>query len=315
MAMASWRIGKTEGYTSWTGETAALSVCILPELGGKAFSLRNRLSGREWLWQSGKPLGNPGYGASFMDGDGSGWDEMFPGIDPCLYPLAPWQGSQIPDHGEVWSLAWSHHCTETSLHCSVEGKRFPYVLEKTYTFAADDTLRIDYALTNKAETPFSFLWAAHPLLNVHEGMKLLIPGAPPEIEVSYSEGGRLGGFGDKQPWPVVETAAGIIDLSDIEPEEGRFAEKYYFTGKLADGVASLFDPRAGEMLTFMFPVDRVPYLAVWANYGGFGGHYHLALEPATGRMDRLDHAIRQNEAAVVLANGVYRWHLEVKVTG
>ncbi len=30
----------------------------------------------------------------------------------------------------------------------MEGRRFPYTLDKTVSFVADDTLRIDYAVTN-----------------------------------------------------------------------------------------------------------------------------------------------------------------------
>ena len=37
----------------------------------------------------------------------------------------------------------------------------------------------------------------------------------------------------------------------------------------------------------MFPKEQVPYLAIWANYGGYQGQYHLALEPATGLLDNL----------------------------
>jgi galactose mutarotase-like enzyme len=194
--------------------------------------------------------------------------------------------------------------------------QFPYVLEKTYTFPAADTLRVDYAVTNLSGAPFSFLWAAHPLLQVREGMKLHVPPGLTEIEVSYSEEGRLGVFGSKQPWPLARSASGeSVDLSTVESNNGRFAEKYYFTSRLGpgSGYAGISDPATGEALMFRFPAEQVPYLAVWANYGGFGGNYHVALEPATGRMDELAHAVREGEAAVIPARGVYRWHLDVNV--
>ncbi|MGG6309427.1 hypothetical protein [Paenibacillus macerans] len=312
--MVQWRKTEVDGYAAWTGETGLMSVSVIPELGSKMISLRNLATGREWLWRSGKPLGNGGYGSSFAAGDESGWDEMFPAINAGAYPEGPWQGQPVPDHGEVWSMPWEHGVTDRALTCRVEGQRFPYLLEKTYSFVTAGTLRIDYAVANRSEAPFSFLWAAHPLLRAREGMTLHVAGDPAEIEVSYSEGGRLGQFGDKQPWPLAQTADGVtVDLSIVEPNVGRFAEKYYFTGQLRAGFAGLRDPETGEALTFAYPVDRVPYLAVWANYGGFGGNYHLALEPATGRMDDLAHAVRQGEAAVVPPGGMYRWHLEVNM--
>jgi len=245
-------------------------------------SLVNRKTNREWLWQSGKALGNEGYGSSFGSSDESGWDEMFPSINRCEYPAAPWQGTFIPDHGEVWSLHWQAYSSEKELHCQVEGKSFPYTLAKKYSFVSDDTLRIDYTLTNESDSPFSFLWAAHPLFKVHEGMRLQVPDELTEIEVSYSEGGRLGVFQDKHSWPFIQTEQGCIDLSVIGPADEKTAEKYYFTGKLSNGFASLIDPETGEAAMFRFPVEQVPYLAIWANSGGYGGYSHFAIEPATG---------------------------------
>jgi galactose mutarotase-like enzyme len=321
--MNQWRKTEVEGWDAWTGETEQLVVTIVPELGGKAVSLQNRKTGREWLWRSDKPLGNEGYGTSFAAGDESGWDEMFPAIDAGAYPQAPWQGRAIPDHGEVWSRAWEHQTTSSALTCRIGGVLFPYVLEKTYTFPAADTLRTEYTVANLSGAPFSFLWAAHPLLQVREGMKLHVPNDLKEIEVSYSAVGRLGAFGSKQPWPLAHSSisGGLVDLSTVEPNAGRFAEKYYFTGRLGlgsgsgsgSGYAGISDPATGEALMFYFPADQVPYLAVWANYGGFSGNYHVALEPATGCMDELAHAVRRGEAAVVPGRGVYRWHLDVSV--
>ncbi len=309
-----WRKAEMEGYASWIGETELISVCIIPALGSKMISLRNRKTDREWLWRSGKPLGNGGYGSSFAAGDESGWDEMFPCIDACTYPQEPWQDRAIPDHGEVWSLGWEHHCTGAALHCRVEGVQFPYLLEKVYSSTAEGTIRIDYTVTNTSDSPFSFLWAAHPLLQIHAGMQLHVPHELKEIEIAYSEGERLGVSPNKRAWPFVQTAAGVVDLSIMEPAAGKFAEKYYFSGKLGDGFAGISDPVTGEALRFTFPAKQVPYLAVWANYGGYGGNYHVALEPATGRMDSLEQAIPRNEAAVVEGQGIYRWFLELNIS-
>ncbi|MEG6590245.1 hypothetical protein [Paenibacillus barengoltzii] len=313
--MNQWRKTEVDGWDAWIGETELLAVTVVPELGSKVVSLQSRKTGREWLWRSDKPLGNEGYGSSFVAGDESGWDEMFPAIHAGAYPHHPWQNQAIPDHGEVWSRAWEHQATSSALTCRIGGVQFPYVLEKMYTFPAADTLHIEYTVTNLSGAPFAFLWAAHPLLQVREGMKLHVPPELTEIEVSYSEEGRLGAFGSKQPWPLARSTSGeSIDLSTVEPNAGRFAEKYYFTSMLGpgSGYAGISDPATGEALMFRFPADKVPYLAVWANYGGFGGNYHVALEPATGRMDELAHAFRQGEAAVVPARGVYRWYLEAK---
>ncbi|MFC5649457.1 hypothetical protein ACFPYJ_09990 [Paenibacillus solisilvae] len=312
--MGRWTKENQEGYDVWAGETDAVSIRVIPELGSKVISLVNRRSNREWLWRSGKALGNQGFGSSFGASDESGWDEMFPSINECLYPEAPWMGNKIPDHGEVWSSKWQASCTEGELHCRVEGVCLPYSLEKRYSFVSENILRMDYTLTNRSDSPFSFLWAAHPLFRIHEGMRLNVPGELSEIETSYSQDQRLGVFQDKLAWPIIESEQGMLDLRLIESADSKSAEKYYFTGKLELGMAQLSDPATGEAVTLRFPAETVPYLAVWANYGGFGGHYHLAIEPATGRMDDLAHAVLHNEAAVIGAHGTYRWFLEMEIT-
>ncbi|TFE28616.1 hypothetical protein [Cohnella luojiensis] len=314
MGQGQWTKSNREGYPVWIGETEKISLCIVPGLGSKVVSLVNRSTNREWLWSSGKALGNEGYASAFSAGDESGWDEMFPGIIESTYPDEPWKGRRIPDHGEVWSMSWVDSCTETELRCKVEGVAFPYRLEKVYSFASENTVRIDYSLTNLSDSPFSFLWAAHPLLQVREGMKLNVPEGLEEIEVSYSEGQRLGEFQDKRSWPNATSCGGTVDLSVIGATDRSVAEKYYFTNKLTVGMAALSDPDTGESITLRFPEDKVPYLAIWANSGGYGGYYHFAIEPATGRMDDLNHAMNTNEAATVEGRGTYRWHLEVTLT-
>jgi galactose mutarotase-like enzyme len=187
-------------------------------------------------------------------------------------------------------------------------------LEKSYSFQSEDTVRIDYVLTNLSDSSFSFLWAAHPLFQAREGMKLQVPEDSNEIEIAYSKGKRLGQFGDRIPWPIMKADEGNIDLSILGAPDQSVADKYYFSGKLTVGWATLSDLATGESIALRFPEDKVPYLGVWANSGGYGGFNHFAIEPATGRMDDLNHAIRHHEAATVEGQGTYHWFLEVTLT-
>lgn len=300
-----------DGYSAWTGQTSAMQVTLLPQLGSKMISLQNRLTSREWLSKPKGPLGNRGYGSSFGDSDGSGWDEMFPTINACRYPEIPWLGTALPDHGEVWSIPWQAHASQDKLQCSVHGVNMPYHLCKTYTFSADDRLRIDYAVTNHSPYSFSFLWAAHPLFQIEEGMEIIVPGELSEIAVSYSEGERLGQTRERRPWPQPFVNDPEIRLNITGGEQERTAEKFYFTGRLPEGIASLYDPKKQEGMTLSFPKEKVPYLSVWANYGGYQGQYHLALEPATGFLDDLAYAMEQKEVATVGGGETYTWYLEV----
>ncbi|ANS74336.1 hypothetical protein AWM70_06855 [Paenibacillus yonginensis] len=307
-----WSRKRVKDLEIWTGETAAMRISLIPSIGSKMISLYNLETGREWLTQS-EDYNAPGYGRPFTESSGSGWDEMFPTITPCRYPGAPWPEVELPDHGEVWSIPWQAKVDAEGqrLHCEIRGVRLPYLLSKTYVFPAPDRLRIGYAVKNLSPAPMVFLWAAHPLFRIEEGMEIRVPQGLNEIVVSYTADNRLGRTGEVRGWPQP-----LADRPDIRldrtgtPEQGT-AEKYYFAGPLPSGRAGIYDPAKGDGLELVFPVDKVPYLSVWANDGGFEGQYHLALEPATGFLDDLSYARKHGQAAEVGPDRVYEWFLEV----
>jgi len=85
-----------------TNETA--EIAVMPQLGARLLSLRNLHSGREWLWRPTGPLrlfrNSPG--AEFSTGTMVGADECLPTIAACDVA-----GRKLPDHGEVWTQAWT----------------------------------------------------------------------------------------------------------------------------------------------------------------------------------------------------------------
>ena len=80
----------------------------------------------------------------------------------------------MPDHGEVWSIPWEYEATEKQVKLSVEGVRFPYVLQKS-VYLEESTLHQEYRVENQSDADFDYIWAAHPLFNTSEGMKLIVP--------------------------------------------------------------------------------------------------------------------------------------------
>jgi len=312
--MLQWRQHQMDDQMVWTGTNSFIELTIAANLGSKVISLKNLKTGREWLSRTDNRLGNKGYASSFADSDGSGWDEMFPTINVCRYPEFPWQEVELPDHGEVWSVPWHVIAHEGKLSCDVYGVRMPYHLKKTYAFTKEQRLRIDYSVQNLSPFPFSFLWAAHPLFQVEEGTEILVPHEMNTIVVSYSQDDRLGQRGDLQKWPIPYGEQEQIRLNVVEAATARTAEKYYFLGELPEGMASLLDPVTGEQLTMLFPQDKVPYLSIWSNAGGYLGQYHVAIEPATGFLDDLTYAMERKSAAIVEAHGTYEWFLEIELT-
>lgn len=315
MSSISWERKNIEGYEGWIGRSPFVELALSPKLGSKVVSLINPKNGREWLSRTNLPLGNQGYASSFADGDGSGWDEMFPTVNACRYPVFPWDGTELPDHGEVWSLPWKSELRGNKLHCVVDGIRLPYRLEKTYSFTEAGRLRIDYLLRNRIPYPMPFLWAAHPLFQIHAGMEIIVPSGLERIAVSYSHNDRLGPRGTTRDWPRPLPEEPGIRLDVTEAAEAKTAEKFYFLGELPEGQASLYDPGTGERLTMYFPKEKVPYLSIWANYSGYLGQYHAAIEPATGFLDDLAYAKEHGMITEVTGLGSYEWYLEIELSG
>lgn len=309
-----WEKENIDGLVVWTGESEKMKIQLIPDLGSKIISLYDKETGREWLFRRGGALGNQGYGSCFAHGDNSGWDEMFPTINSCTYPQYPWKNTAVPDHGEVWALPWKTRCHQHVLQCSVTGIRFPYTFEKTYRFVSKRKIKIEYKVTNQTPFSFSFLWAAHPLFDIINPMRIVMPEDVNQIAISFSHKERLGRFGNIHEWPNAQWNHECIRLDRIDPVKRDIAEKFYVNRKVSKGWASLVDEATGERVTLRFPEEKVPYLAVWINQAGINADRNVALEPSTGFMDDLSYAMGEGTAAQVHGFQTYEWFLEVEIT-
>jgi galactose mutarotase-like enzyme len=322
-AVSPWIEEGIDGLRLLRGRSAGLEVALLPEVGGKLISLR-AATGREWLWQTARrPYRRLTYGAPFEQQDISGFDECFPGIAEGPYPESPWQGTPIPDHGELWTLPWSTSLDGDTLVLRAHGIRFPYQLEKRLTLEAA-TVRIDYRLTNLAPFPLRYLWSAHPLFAVRPGMRVLLPDGV-NVRVDWSKHDRLGPFGSAHRWPQGRLADGTgVALDRLPPAGADTADKVYterLPAESAAGWCALHDPASDDYLALRFDARRVPYIGLWLNMDGWplqprDGEepcYNAALEPCTGYPDRLDRAVARDEAATLAANATNRWTLCLEV--
>jgi hypothetical protein len=305
-----WSTTEEQGYKVLQGENEFICVRIVPERGGKIISLINKSSGTEWIHRTNRSWTALHYGMNWGEGDQGGWDEMFPTIEACACPDDQWQDKHFPDHGEVWCMPWKYAIDGDSLLLQIEGKQVPYLLEKKISLAGNE-LRLDYGVENPTQHVFSYLWAAHPLLNIREGMKLEVSPSLGEIEIAYSHGERLGSQFDINTFPLAQGRNGeLVNLSILEGKDNNAGEKYYFTGKLQEGYVRLTDPSSCESMMYQFSPDEVPYLAIWAHYGAFGD-YTFAVEPATGYMDSVQRAHGLGKTKQVLPGATNRWTLRV----
>ena len=314
----TWR-----GFDALMLDNGQVRAVVVPALGGKIASLVHLRSGREWMWKHPtlKPAA-PAFGASYVEAhDLGGFDECFPSVASTRHPDGPWEGTPIPDHGEVWALPWEAEtfCDGQTIEVRLRahGVRFPYRFERSiFMTGGEAALKLIYAATNFAPMPFPFLWSAHPVFQVNPGMKLIAP--VKDMTVYSSVGDRFGTLGAKQAWPeLVETDGRRWDMSKLPETDAGIALKLYGQAPSL-GYVALQDLVLGAELRMHFDPTEVTHLGLWLNFGGWAGapgaqpYYNLAIEPCIGAQDDLAIAHRHyRDAGVLPPCGRRTWQLDI----
>lgn len=295
-------------------ENDVLRVAVLPEFGSKIASIVYKPLSQEILWQ------NPGveyrrskYGDPYLEGECSGFDEMFPTISRCAYESYPWQGVEMPDHGEVWALPWTWDLKDDLLRMRVNGIRFPYALTKEM-WLDGPTLAIGYTAENPSCFDFNYIWSAHPLFCAEEGMQIVVPDGMDRV-VNSVPSEHLKDYGREYSFPSARLEDGrAFALDSVPARTGTGFQKYYFKGPMREGWCILYSSKTGINIGLRFPEDRVPYLGMFVNEGGICGHYEIAPEPATAAMDRVDASCLWGTQSILKARERAEWSLLISLS-
>src|SRR5512146_957754 len=176
--------------------SSRLEVALLPEIGGKVRQIVDRKTGAPLLVSPTKAFKHIPPGSLWTDYDTSGMDDCFPNIEPGLYPFPGLKGQQLFQMGEWVYGAWNVSQTgDESIVLERKGIRFNYLARKTYRLVDSDTLEIQYEVRNLADSPFRYLWSAHPLFAVEDEFELQLPNDGIHFKV-------FPGPGEYRPWPA-----------------------------------------------------------------------------------------------------------------
>jgi galactose mutarotase-like enzyme len=310
--------------TLFKGETAicldngTIRAVVLPNRGAKTASL---------ALLSGKGRGGPRaesfaqsvldcyerpvrYGMVFQGEDGTGFDDMCPCIAPCTLASHPWSGTELPDHGEVWALPWESTLRDEELSCCVHGIRLPFSLSKTMSLL-NNSLRVRYRAENHAPFPLPFQWAAHAILAVAPGSRLIVPEGMDRILNAYA-GNRLPDVGREYAYPRPDPPWDF-DLSLIPEPNAGGAQKYWFAAPVSEGVCSLSNPVTGLTTTIRFTREALPYLGIWVNEGGWNGYYNVGIEPSTCILDDPVASSARGVAAMLPPRAAVEWQISIEL--
>lgn len=306
-----------QGQEAWALESEILKTVVLPQLGAKLVSLLDKRSGLEWLVDSGgRPLKAVPYGASFVNQDMSGWDEMFPTILACEYPVpGDCYGTPLPDHGEVWALPWTLETTQAGvLSMSLQGKALPYRLTRRLSFLDPERLEMSYLLENLAQESLPYMWAAHPQFACGEQAEILLP---PEVKQVCNTISAEWGWGEPETrfdWPQAQSLSGQeVRIDRLGSSSLKQARKFFLLPEARVGWAGLLRKPSGDWLRLDWDSAEVPYLGIWIDEGAISHTTVAALEPMTGFYDSLEVAWEKQEISVLAPGETRTWSLVVSI--
>ncbi len=290
-AQASVTVTQTtfRGLKAITLDCPTMSVVLLPEKGASIISVKDKRTGREWMWRN--PYVDyklPAYAANYMKYDVSGFDDCFPTVGASPYPDGPWKGIVLPDHGEVWSLPWDYTIgTEIppgiipggmvpevgQVRLSVHGIRLPYEFEKTVKLVEPNRLEISYKVANPTPMRMKAIWAGHALVAIEPGMEVFLPDS-----ARFQE--------STKPWKT-QTRNGLLWMKLGGPETESALKVY--TRPLDQGFGGFRDPKTGDFYAMLFSPRQIPYIGLWINQGlkldDKNPHYNAGIEPTNGGED------------------------------
>jgi len=308
-------------------ENDVMSVSLVPEAGGKITEIIDKRSGRNWLWQNPQlPIRRAADDSDYNRGlDSGGWDEILFSVEPCRIRLSSGEEYSIPDHGDLVGRAWTLESATVSksgnaiCDLSANGNVLPYRWRRVASLHPEKpSLTLIYALENTGTNTLPFLWCAHPLLAVDDGMRVELP-LSQAFMVDHTIGLSVSPLNSEYRWPTLPLSAGeSIDLStcvDTAPTEQPFAAKI-FVRSATPGVVGVHTAEGKECLTIRYDQNKFPWMGLWINKHGWSGndsapYLNLGIEPSTAPCDNLAKAMAQGWAEQVAPGELRTWSLDI----
>jgi hypothetical protein len=251
---------------------------ICPPRGGRISSLFDPHAGREWLVPAPlRPLRAVTHGSLWSAYEMCGWDDAFPTIGDCAHP-GPGRatGVRLPDHGEVWSMAWEDETEAVdpggeAVVLSAVGAALPYRLTRRFMIDGP-TVRLDYSLANEGADALPFQWAAYPLVLLRPDSEVVTP-----VPVAAGPGLRFPAGDEAVEW------------------------------------AAVVDRETGNWLHFSWDAAEVPWFGAVVDDEGLNPRTNVVLLPTTGGGPDLEAAAVASRVRILEPAATARWTLRATV--
>ncbi len=299
------------GFRALVLENRRLRVVVLPELGGKVWSVVDKANDLELLWTNPRvPPRHVAFGASYDDSFFGGWDELYPNDE--AEDLA---GERFPDHGELWTLPWEWSVGQSDEGAWIEiGVRTPISSShatKILSLGSDAAeLVTRYRLENTGIRAQPFLWKSHVAVRLHEDSRLDL-GA--ETVLLHDFGiPRARGAVPTFSWPDLSAQGRSFDMRELPAADSGRSE-FLLATRMSDGFCSVHHPHLGVRLRLEFDLAQLPSCWTFASYGGWRGLHVLVLEPCTGYPLSVREGVAAGTHQVLAAGETREWSLTARV--
>jgi hypothetical protein len=277
---------------------------VWPTIGGKVASLIDKADKFDLMYNYPVELPTSAqYDKRFDDSWCAGWDECFPAIAPGKYPGHPYDGSPIPDHGELWGLPTTAVPTQNGITTVWHGLRFGYRLTRKLHLEGPAILA-EYTLVNLAPFEFRFVWSLHSLFSMSSPARLELGGQP--FRFSHDAEGK-----DHQlpfEWPKLTSE---LDMSDLQSLPQRQGWKLFSSVPITAPLVIQYPERRRSLAMSYSSDDNLnAYWGIWINTGGWAGNRNFAIEPTAGRFDQLDRSVADGSAGHVDPMGRCEWAVQ-----
>lgn len=219
---------------------------ILPKQGGKVKSFVSLKTGREFLYQDTRRTHS---GTGYNAANHSGWDECFPNIRPCEYPLSSFGHVDLPDHGMIWNNECYMTVNDNKIRLVSEFSNFNLRLVREYSLESNGLI-VHYKLINDGLKSFVYLTAAHILFHWEKGMKVIMPEEVESLYVYRSSSPKEIEPGTWRRDHFWENAASGYNCK-------------LFTPKLSGPEGSIVLDYENESIEVLFDSQKLPYAGLW----------------------------------------------------
>jgi hypothetical protein len=295
-------------------ENDQLRLTVLPELGGRLWSIVDRARGEELLWHHPTlPLSAVTPGAGYDDAFAGGWDELFPSDAAVeVYGIA------FPDHGEWWSQPWEWQVVEEpeALTLSLAGSGYatPHDALRTITLhRSGATFTWRTQITNTGDVEIPYIWRHHPALPIRRGSRLELP--PARVEANADDAGAMSAA--PFTWPHAILADGSARDLSVLPEADSGEVWMLYATELPEGLVRITWPGNGEGethgISFSFDPSRVTAVTTFATFGGWRDLQTILPEVGVGYPADLREAVAAGTAGRLGVGETVEFEVRVEV--